>query len=47
MLRKQFSSSDDSSQIFSGEPRWLNDLSNSWDFNSDINYGISEYNNTI
>lgn len=47
MLRKQFSSSDNSAQLFDGEPRWLNDFSNSWDFSSDINYGISEHNNTI
>lgn len=47
MLRKQFTSSDNSAQLFSGEPRWLNDLSNSWDFSDDINYGISEVGNTI
>lgn len=47
MLRKEFKSSDNNAQIFSGEPRWLNNLGNAWDFSNDQDYGIAEVGNTI
>lgn len=47
MLRKEFKSSDNNAQIFSGEPRWLNNLRNAWDFSNDQDYGIAEVGNTI
>lgn len=47
MLRKEFRSSANNAQVFTGTPPWLDDLSNIWDLSSDIDYGISEVDNTV
>lgn len=47
MLRKQFTSSDNNAQVFSGTPPWLDDLTNAWSFDNDQDYGISEVGSTI
>lgn len=47
MLRKELRSSTNETQLFTGEPPWLSDINESWSFNNDQDYGISEVGNTI
>lgn len=47
MLRKEFRSSNNNSQLFTGEPPWVSDINESWSFDGNQDYGISEVGNTI